>query len=250
MDLIKIAVVDDEAIIREQIKNLIDKKTAKHSLRCQVDGYVNGEALLEAQEAYDIVFLDIQMDGLSGIETARRLRRQKNTEGASGQACVLIFITGVKEHVFEAFDVNAFHYLLKPLEEDKFTEVLLRAIGEVEKRKAQGQKPLFIKTRTRNLSLKPSAILYIESRGKKVEIHTTAEIIEMYAAMNELEQELGAQFYRCHRGYLVNMAHIAEYGSDSITLDNGEQIIMAKDKYGTFVKAYLRYLRDGGVTCV
>ena len=62
--------------------------------------------------------------------------------------------------------------------------------------------------------------------------------------MNELEAQLGEEFYRCHRSYLVNMAYIAEYSNDSIILKNGETVYMAKDKYSEFVKAYMRYLRD------
>ena len=93
----------------------------------------------------DIVFLDIQMEGMNGIDTARVLReKQEDT--------VLIFITGVKEYVFEAFDVAAFHYLLKPVDEKKFSEVFERAKKEVEKRKKQRQETVFIKTRNRSFT--------------------------------------------------------------------------------------------------
>lgn len=68
--------------------------------------------------------------------------------------------------------------------------------------------------------------------------------------MNDLEKQLGGNFYRCHRGYLVNMAHIAEYENDSIGLSNGEKIFMAKERYNEFVKEYMRYLRNGGTAGV
>ena len=68
--------------------------------------------------------------------------------------------------------------------------------------------------------------------------------------MNGLEKELGAQFYRCHRGYLVNLARITGYTGDTITLCNGENIYLAREKYNEFVKRYMRYLRDGGTVCV
>ena len=82
-------------------------------------------------------------------------------------------------------------------------------------------------------------------QGKKVGIHTARETIETYASMNEMEAQLGESFYRCHRGYLVNMAYVAEYDSESVTLNNGEYVYLAKEKYGEFVKAYMRYLRNG-----
>ena len=76
------------------------------------------------------------------------------------------------------------------------------------------------------------------------------EVIEVYAAMNELETQLGDSFYRCHRGYLVNMAYIVEYGTDSISLSDGGKVYLSKKKHGEFVKAYMWYLQNGGVSVV
>ena len=233
--MIRIAIVDDEKVIREQIKKLIEKKQTD----CEIDTYGTGEDLLKADSVYDIIFLDIQMDGMNGIDTARVLRQKADNT-------VLIFITGVKEYVFDAFDVAAFHYLIKPVEEYKFSEVYNCAVLEVGKRKQQTNGQLFVKTRNRNATFNQSDILYIESRAKKVEIHTKTDTVEAYAAIGELEKQLVGSFYRCHRGYLVNMAFIMEYGNDSITLNNGETIILSKDKYSEFVKVYMRYLKNGG----
>ena len=233
--MIRIAIVDDEKVIREHIKKLIEKKQTD----CEIDTYGTGEDLLKADSVYDIIFLDIQMNGMNGIDTARALRQKADNT-------VLIFITGVKEYVFDAFDVAAFHYLIKPIEELKFYEVYDRAVLEVGKRKQQANGQLFVKTRNRNATFNQSDILYIESRAKKVEIHTKSDILEAYAAIGELEKQLVGSFYRCHRGYLVNMAFITEYGYDSITLHNGETIILSKDKYSEFVKVYMRYLKNGG----
>ena len=233
--MIRIAIVDDEIVLREQIKNLIEKKQTQ----CVVDTFSSGEDLLGSDKYYDIVFLDIQMDVMNGIDTARAFREK-------AQETVLIFVTGVKEYVFDAFDVGAFHYLIKPIQEEKFLSVYDRAILETAKCRKQGQEPVFIRTRTKNITLDQGSILYIESRAKKVEIHTRTEVLEAYAAIGELERRLYPGFYRCHRGYLVNMAFITGYSKDSITLRGGETILLAKEKYGEFVKVYLRYLKDGG----
>ena len=195
--------------------------------------------MLKADSVYDIIFLDIQMDGMNGIDTARALRQKADNT-------VLIFITGVKEYVFDAFDVAAFHYLIKPIEENKFWEVCDRAVLAVTKKKQNPSEQIFIKTRSQSITLDQSNVLYIESRAKKVEIHTKTNIVEAYAAISELEKQLVGSFYRCHRGYLVNMAFIAGYENDSITLNNGETIILSKDKYSEFVKVYMRYLKNGG----
>lgn len=114
----------------------------------------------------------------------------------------------------------------------------------------QGPGKLFLKTEKRMLN--QADILYIESRAKKVEIHTTSAPgqLEIYAAMKALEIQLGEGFYRCHRTYIVNMAHIREYSSDCITLASGDKIYLAKKKYRDFVKAYRHYLQSGGVSSV
>ena len=100
---LNIAICDDEKAIREQINELIEKEKVGICL----DLYETGDALLATDKKFDIVFLDIQMDGTDGIETAKRLRQRD-------EDTILIFITGIREYVFEAFDVAAFHYLLKP----------------------------------------------------------------------------------------------------------------------------------------
>ncbi len=107
------AVVDDEEAIREQIGGFIEKRNPDFD----ISSFNTGEGLLASGKDFDIIFLDIQMEGMGGIEAARTLRQ-------SGVDAVVIFITGIREYVFEAFDVSAFHYLLKPIEEQKFMEVL------------------------------------------------------------------------------------------------------------------------------
>lgn len=233
--MFNIAIVDDEEVIREQIKFLVEK----NYIKTIIDIYSSGEELLLTDRCYDIVFLDIKMDGMNGIDTAKELRQK-------AEDTILIFITGIKEYVFDAFDVGAFHYLIKPIDEQKFSDIYEHALLEVTKRKQRQSGLLFVKTRNRNVTFKQNEILYIESRAKKVEIHTRSDTMEVYAAISELEKQLMGNFYRCHRGYLVNMAFIVEYSNDSIALNNGETVILSKEKYGDFVKAYMRYLKNGG----
>ena len=237
-----IAVVDDEKAIREHICGLVEEQQPES----RIEAYATGEELLASGKRFDIVFLDIQMEGMNGIEAARSLREKNANLGV--EDTVLVFITGIKDYVFDAFDLYAFQYLLKPIDEDKFAEVLERAVREAVKKKER--RVLFIKSR--NLTLDQSEILYIESRAKKVEIHTkgAAQAIEIYAAMDELEGQLGDEFYRCHRAYIVNMDCITEYDGESITLTNGDRVYLTKKKYGEFVKAYMWHLQNGGVSSV
>ncbi len=247
---------DDEQRMRESIQNLL-KKSILHFDTLQkktiekndienitIKVFSTGRNILDAIKGsdqrlamhFDIIFLDIQMEGINGIETAKAIRE-------CDEDSLIIFITALKEYVFEAFDVTAFHYLVKPLEEKKFIEVFYSAVWEVKKRQKGKCEQILVKSGKRSITLTKNSILYVENKGKKLEIHTATEIITIYAAMNGLEQELGTDFYRCHRGYLVNMTQITEYDRDSICLANGDRIYLAKERYNAFVKAYMRYLR-------
>ena len=235
----KIAICDDEIEIGEQIKDFIRQQKEN----CRVELYGSGEELLAAEVPFDMIFLDIQMGGMDGISTARELRR-RNADA------VLIFITGIREAVFDAFDVAAFHYLLKPVNERKFAEVFRRATEVCRRR---GQEPLIIRTGGKSLTLERKDILYLESRGRKAEIHrkaNPAEIIEIYANMDALEEQLGEDFYRCHRGYLVNLAYVSGYGNGVVRLQNGEMVYLAREKYSAFVRTYTEYLRREGAALV
>lgn len=234
--MIEIAICDDEKMVMERIAALIKKQNTD----CYIESFQAGNELLAAKRHFDLIFLDIQMDGINGMETAKAVREYD-------RKAVIIFVTAVKEYVFEAFDVGAFHYLLKPIEEQKFAEVFGNAVREIRERRIQRETPaLFIKTKNKSYTLRQSEIIFIESRNRKAAIHTTKNTLEVYAVMNGLQKELGNSFYRCHRGYLVNMAHIAEYSSDMIEMDNGERVYLAKEKYQEFVREYMRYLRNGG----
>lgn len=235
----RVAICDDEKEICSQLKRLVLRQRAD----CEVSLFDAGGQLLRSRQRFDIILMDIQMDGMNGIETAKALR-------VKDENVVLIFVTALKEYVFEAFDVSAFHYLLKPVSEDKFRRVFESACREAEKRERETGEQIFFRTRTRSFTLQKRNILYVESRGRKVDIHTVKDCVTVYATMNGLEEQLGGNFYRCHRGYLVNLAHVAEYEPDRILLGSGETVFMARDKYADFVKVYMRFLREGGVVHV
>ena len=241
--MLQIAVCDDEKSMGDYLKQLIERRLADEK-GYRVKVFSSGAELLKYGSDFDIFFLDIDLKDMSGIEMAKSLRRESEA--------VIVFVTALKEYVFDAFDVSAFHYLLKPILEEKFTAVFERAVMEAEKKKRMDKRPeqLFIRRRNQSVRLDKAQILYVESRQRKVVIHTLRDALEIYATMSHMEKELGAQFYRCHRGYLVNLSQITGYTGDTITLCGGEAIYLAKDKYNEFVKVYMRYLRDGGTVCV
>lgn len=230
-----IAVCDDEKEIRASIERNIRLLCAD----ARIIRFEDGNALLSYPGELDILFLDIQMDGMNGIEAARALRKAENP-------VTIIFVTALEEYVFEAFDVRAFHYLVKPIDNAKFFEVLQSAIGEHRRsRAAAAEEKAFIAVKqgsvTRRIFL--CEILYLEVLNRKVTLHTAEEKLEFYGRLVELEKRLDRDFVRCHRAFIVNLRYVASYDAGSITLDNGEKIMLAKQKYTDFVKYYANWLR-------
>lgn len=224
--MVRVAVCDDSKQTREQITEWI-----KPEFTCEIHTFSTGEEFLEKRESYDIIFLDISMGRLNGIETARKIR-----EYSKG---LIIFITACKEYVFDAFDVEAFHYLLKPLSKEK----LLQVFGKAYKEREKEQEFYLVKIGTAYRKVPFSQILYGENSGRKIILHTKKEVLEFYGKMDDMEKQLGSAFYRCHRGFLVNMEEIEGYDASSIFLKNGESIFLSKQKYPEFVSTYMDYLR-------
>ncbi len=232
--MLRVAVCDDEPEITKELAAMVRERLPE----CETVCCFSGGALLE-RGPFDIIFLDIKMERMNGIETAKRLR-------SLNDEAIIIFITSAKEYVFEAFDVMAFHYLLKPVNELKLEEVLTRAVNEARRKAVKENKRLFIKTKGRGFTVNFDDILFVESAGRKLLLHTERGTVCFYGTMTKLEKQLGDGFYRSHRGYLVNLSVVAEYDAENIFFANGERAYLSKEKYPDFVKRYMRFLRNGG----
>lgn len=239
----RIAVCDDDRAIREEIFRLIKKQIPE----ADIVAYQSGEEMINARENFDISFLDIEMGEISGMDVAKHIREK---EESLAQRSVLIFVTGYREYMEAAFDVNAFHYLIKPIDAEKFFEVFRRARKEASAIGEQYKKQIMVKISGTQQKIWLRDIYYIESGNKKVIFHTVDGTLEVYGKMEELENRLGNTFYRCHRCYLVNMEKIAAYSANSIQVINGDNLLLARTKYSDFIKTYMRYVKNGGIVNV
>ena len=240
----KIAVCDDDQATREQIASLIRQQAPD----AQVVTFEAGEEMMKSQENFAVSFLDVEMKGLSGIDVAKHMREEEEKRGRDKS--IIIFVTGYREYMEDAFDVNAFHYLVKPVDEKKFYTVFQRALKEVSAKTKQKRLSVIIKYNGMQKKVLLKDIYYIESSNKKVVFHTKDGKIDTYGRMDDWENKLSDSFYRCHRGYLVNLEKITAYSVDTIDLINGDSLILAQKKYSDFIKAYMRYAKDGGTTNV
>ena len=235
----KVAICDEEKECCAQLGQLIRKQEPE----CEVAYFHSAAQFLEARGHFDILLLDIQMENMRGMEVARALR-------ISGEDTVLIFVTARKEYAAEAFEVSAFYFLLKPVDTEKFCEIFKGACREVRRLENERGGQLFFQTKARNFTVRRRDILYVESAKRQVEIHTLKENITVYATMKHMEEQLGREFYRCHRGYLVNLAYVSGYGNGVVRLQNGEMVYLAREKYSAFVRTYTEYLRREGAALV
>jgi len=239
---ISIAICDDEKNIQDSIKRIVLKQQC---VDCHVDLFDSGNLLIAVEKEYDIYFLDIQMPGINGMETAEQLRKRQAAD--SRNESIIIFITSFKEYMPDAFDVKAFHYLIKPIDEVKFQTVFSRALSDCLKTKEKADNHILIKSNDSHHKVLLNDILYIESDNKKVIVNTIEGTIDYYGKMQDLETSLGNSFFRCHRCYIVNMEHITRYNAATIWLKNGSTIFLAQKKYNEFVKAYLNFAKSGGL---
>lgn len=236
----RIGICDDQKEIRE----ILTDKVKKYYPAEDIAVYSSGEELLAARKLPDILFLDVQMPEKDGMETARELRKRD-------RQMIIIFVTVTEDYVFQSFDVGAFHYLIKPLEEEKFEEVLQKAVRQVRERDSEDagtgkeRQSLIVTSKGQHITVPIQEIVYAEVFNRKIILHTMDADIEYYGKLKELEKKAGEDFYRPHRAYLINLNFVRKYNAGAIYLKRG-QALVAKQNYHDFVKCYLRFNQRKG----
>lgn len=240
--MIRTAICEDEPNTRALLAALI----AAQPYDCETVEYASAEACLADGETPDLLFVDIGLqafgNGMDGLALARRLQEQ-----STGRQPLIVFVTGHEQYVFDAFDVGAFHYLLKPVDEKKFAAVFARAAEKLllAGQAAPAPRVLTLRAGGACRTVPLDEIRYIESSGHKAVLHLKDSQLVYYARLKDLEQQLQGRFFRIHKGYLVNLSQISGYTRSEVTLFGGGALLLSKYQYRDFVKAYLRFLKQG-----
>lgn len=235
--MLAVAVCDDEVMENIRICKKIQAVLAEMHISCTVRRFHSGEELLQSTEQFDIIFLDIIMQGIDGVETARLCR-----EKSLGK--ILIFLSSSREYVFESYEAEVFWYLIKPVNEKKLKLVLQKA---VKKGKQEKQGFIIVSKEREKKKLFLEDIYYFEARGRKISVHGKEDSFIYYEQLGIIEKTLcDKDFFRCHKSFLVNLRHINGYSRQEAVLDNGERILISRRRYPDFCEKMLYYMKQSG----
>ncbi len=230
---LNIAICDDEQSQIDNITAIVKKWSEQFNHLCDVRGFPSAEAFLfayEEEKAYDILLLDVEMKGISGIDLAKQIRSGDNR-------VEIVFITSHFEFFGEGYEVDALHYLIKPIAEDKLMSVLSKAAE-----KLQIEPPSVVITcDSETMKLYESDILYVESFLHYIAIHTNSREYRIKESISAFEAKLSDIFYRSHRSYLVSLKHIVRMSRTVVCMDNGAELPLARGKYDEINRAFIEH---------
>lgn len=226
----KIAICDDEQDQIEHIASVVSAWSKQNKLTCDVAAFSSAESFLFAyadNKTYDILLLDVEMKNITGIELAKRIRRDNSRSE-------IIFITSHFEFIGEGYEVDALHYLIKPLSAEKLMQVLTKA---AEKRSVEPPS-VVINCDGETVKLFESDILYIESSLHYINIQTRDKAYRIRENISAFEMKLSDDFFRIHRSYLVSIKHITRISHTSVNIGKIE-LPLSRGKYDDINRAFI-----------
>jgi DNA-binding LytR/AlgR family response regulator len=230
--VLRIGICDDESHFRKILSDSLTKILHRQGIDNAIIYFNSGEELLDGYIDIDILFLDIQMEGKNGIDTAKIIREQDKN------VCI-VFISAYPEYAAEGYKVNAFRYITKPFDERELEAELTGAIREVRRTDVEA---LTIKNDRGTYRVLGSNITFIEVKGRHTVIHTTEEEIESNEALSKIESTLKEQpFFRCHQGYLINLRYIDSVAENNILLRGDGKVPLSRHRKKELLQTLTNY---------
>ena len=228
----KLAICDDDREQLRKLEVLVANWGEKSGHGCSIRTFTSAEEFLfeyEEDKAYDILLLDVEMNNISGIELAKRIRKDNNR-------AEIIFITSHFEFVGEGYEVDALHYLIKPVAEEKLCQVLSKAADRL----AVEPPWVVINFEGQTVKLYESEILYIEAFLHYISIRTTSGEYKIKENLSSFEKKLSDDFYRVHRSYLASLKHITRISRSAVWVGEKE-LPLARGKYDDINRAFIEH---------
>ncbi len=229
----RIAVCDDEEVQRKLIIKYLREWAGEKGEAVEAVPFPSAESFLFAWEddrRYELLILDIQMGGISGMELAERVRRED-------EEIPILFITGYETYMAQGYEVAAIQYLLKPVYREKLFVVLDRVA-----RGRRAEEKLAFQTEEGTLLLMPSRIWYAEAMGHYCMLHTADTVWRVRHSITELVKRLGEnrEFVHCHRSFLVNMRHIAAITRSEVVMDDDTRLPVSRGAQKAVNRAFIQ----------
>lgn len=231
--MITIAICDDERAEIVYLASLVRTWAAERGISVHISDYESAESFWFAYEddhSVDILLLDIQMGGMDGVSLAKKIR-------SANKEIQIIFITGYMEYIADGYEVEALHYLLKPVTDEKLAAVMDRAVEKL----ARNERALFISHAGESARIPLYEIRYLEVWQNYVTIHADAKHT-VKKPLGELEKELDDHFFRAGRSYIVNLRYIRKTTKTEIHLLDGAVIPLSRGLYEALNRAMIERL--------
>lgn len=233
--MISVAICDDEKYMSDQIEKSVSDFFHGKNMEVVVSQFPCGEELLRYDKPIDLLFLDVQMKETDGMTVARKLRKR-------GFRGFLIFVTVLKEMVFQSFEVQAFDYLVKPIEQRQFDKTMERLLESMQN---AGEANLLVRRGYESHIIVLDDIVYCEIIDRKVYLHLiSSKIIDYYERIENLESRLDDRFFRCHRSFLINLQYLKSYQDQTAYMEDGTRIPVSRLRSKEFSGVILRYMQE------
>ena len=232
--MVRIVLCDDDQELLQSLKSTVEVVLELNGISCEITTFTSGELLMQdfQQFYYDIIFLDVEMGELNGIDTAKMIR-------SKDKQCIIIFVTAYTDFVFQGYEVRALNYILKPYKTEKIRNVLEEAIQECT---VKSQLYYMIESKGIRQKISFDEIKYFKSDKRKIIIATTNNYkYEFYGKINDVERELPNYFIRIHQRYLVNMNNIINLSVNSCKFED-EIIPVSRSHSNQALIAFTRFV--------
>lgn len=228
-----IAICDDEKIYRDEIEHLVDEYFADKNLEYDCKQFSCGKELADDLQTYDIVFLDIEMEELNGIETAKALNKKN-------RHTVIFIITAYHKYLDDAMDLDVFRYIDKPIDKDRFFKGLEKAIALID------NNDITFKTADNELvTISKNDIVCVEVMKKKVTVSTVDGDYVAREKMDFFRNNLTASYFAIpHKSYIVNFNYIRKFKRDEIELKGNRIIAIAPKKQAEIKKQFVNFIGE------
>lgn len=229
----KIAICDDEKVYCDYLEETVAFYCKEKQIEFSCLPFGSGEALLRCAQNFDIVFLDIEMEGKNGIETAKEInRRSRDT--------VIFVVTVYQKYLDDAMDLDVFRYIDKPINQQRIYAGLDKAMEFLNHNR------IAFKTRDNSIvSVQKSDIIYVEVHTKNVSVVTTEQKYLTREKMEYFKTALSSSdFVIPHHSYIVNLNYVTQFQRDRMQLQNGTVISIAPKKQSAIKKKFIRFMGE------